>query len=111
MKSLNKNVPCYSSCMTIKVFKWDFTTLQCDANKWHILNILFPKLKTILLFLKDVRNTIGNVPIHWYDDYEHIGYDVEGRKLIKPKQGDELDEFLDKADNPDYWWALNSSYT
>ena len=20
-----------------------------------------------------VRNTVGNVPMHWYDDYDHIG--------------------------------------
>jgi len=60
---------------------------------------------------EDVRNTIGNVPIHWYDDYDHIGYDVEGRKLIKPKQGDELDEFLDKADNPDYWRTVRNKLT
>ena len=41
--------------------------------------------------------------MHWYDDYDHIGYDVEGRKIIRPAQGDALDEFLEKADDPDYW--------
>ena len=59
-----------------------------------------------MLFSQDVRNTIGNIPIHWYDDYSHIGYDVEGRKLIKPEQGDALDEFLEKADDPDYWYVI-----
>ena len=50
-----------------------------------------------------MRNTIGNIPVNWYDNYDHIGYDVEGNKLIKPKQGDALDEFLEKVDDPNYW--------
>ena len=29
---------------------------------------------------EDLRNTIGNVPLKWYDDYEHIGYDLDGKK-------------------------------
>ena len=27
------------------------------------------------------RNTIGRVPLHWYDGYDHIGYDLEGKRL------------------------------
>lgn len=27
------------------------------------------------------RNTIGEVPLQWYKDEEHVGYDVEGRWL------------------------------
>ena len=27
---------------------------------------------------EDVRNTIGNVPTNWYDEYKHIGYNVDG---------------------------------
>jgi ribosome biogenesis protein ERB1 len=41
--------------------------------------------------------------MEWYRDYPHIGYDIEGKKLIKPKKGDELDRFLQRMDNPDYW--------
>lgn len=43
-------------------------------------------------------NTIGNVPIEWYDDYPHIGYDLNGRRILKPATKDELDAFLDKMD-------------
>jgi ribosome biogenesis protein ERB1 len=32
-----------------------------------------------------VHNRIGRVPLHWYDDYEHIGYDAHGKKVIKSK--------------------------
>jgi ribosome biogenesis protein ERB1 len=53
-----------------------------------------------------LRNTIGNVPIQWYEDYDHIGYDLRGEQIQKPegahKKG-EIDEFLDKVDDPNYW--------
>jgi ribosome biogenesis protein ERB1 len=58
---------------------------------------------------EDARNTIGNVPLKWYEDYAHIGYDLDGKKILKPagssvgKANDELDEFLNKMENPDYW--------
>jgi ribosome biogenesis protein ERB1 len=54
-------------------------------------------------YLDNIRNTVGNIPMEWYRDYPHIGYDIEGKKLIKPKKGDELDQFLQRMDNPDYW--------
>ncbi|CAD5205814.1 unnamed protein product [Bursaphelenchus okinawaensis] len=53
----------------------------------------------------DLRNTIGNVPMQWYDDYDHIGYDWDGKKIGKPegfKKG-EIDSFLERMDDPDYW--------
>jgi ribosome biogenesis protein ERB1 len=28
-------------------------------------------------------NTIGRVPLHWYDAFDHIGYDISGQKLLK----------------------------
>jgi len=41
--------------------------------------------------------------MEWYDDFPHIGYDVNGQKVMKPAIGDELDKFLDKLDDPDSW--------
>ncbi len=32
---------------------------------------------------EDIRNTIGNIPTNWYDEYGHIGYDLEGKKIRK----------------------------
>ena len=43
--------------------------------------------------------------MEWFKEYDHIGYDLLGRKIAKPKTGDELDEFLEKNDNPDYWFV------
>ena len=40
--------------------------------------------------------------MHWYDEYDHIGYNLDGTKINKPKRGDELDNFLNKMDNPNF---------
>ncbi|KAJ2382507.1 Ribosome biogenesis protein erb1, partial [Coemansia sp. RSA 2603] len=50
---------------------------------------------------EDTPNTIGNVPISWYEDYPHIGYTIDGQRVMKPATGDELDKFLENMDNPD----------
>ena len=52
---------------------------------------------------EDIRNTIGNIPINVYDDYEHIGYDKTGLKIAKPKRDDQIDNFLNKMDDPNYF--------
>ena len=42
--------------------------------------------------------------MEWYKDFPHIGYDLDGKKILKPiRNKDELDDFLDKMENPDYW--------
>lgn len=51
----------------------------------------------------ETHNTIGNVPMEWYKDYPHIGYDVNGRKIMKPAQGDDLDKFLSSMDDKNAW--------
>ncbi|GAB4816894.1 hypothetical protein N2152v2_003940 [Parachlorella kessleri] len=44
------------------------------------------------------RNTVGEVPLAWYKDEEHIGYDVEGQRLEKRPQKDKLDKLLARND-------------
>ncbi|WVR05368.1 ribosome biogenesis protein ERB1 [Kwoniella sp. DSM 27419] len=52
---------------------------------------------------EDNPNTVGNIPMEWYDDLPHIGYDVNGRKIFRPAQGDELDKFLANTEDPSAW--------
>ncbi|KAL7471717.1 hypothetical protein ACHAXS_012015 [Conticribra weissflogii] len=51
------------------------------------------------------QNRIGRVPLHWYDDYDHIGYDAHGRQIAKSKTSsaskDLLDRAIDAADDLD----------
>ena len=51
-------------------------------------------------------NTVGNIPLHWYDDFDHIGYDREGNKIMKSTKGDSLDNFLQQEDDPNFWYVL-----
>ncbi|CAG8501390.1 818_t:CDS:10 [Diversispora eburnea] len=45
--------------------------------------------------IEDPINTVGNIPMEWYNDYPHIGYNINGKRILKPAKGDELDKFLD----------------
>ncbi|TFK76121.1 BOP1NT-domain-containing protein [Pluteus cervinus] len=54
---------------------------------------------------EDAPNRVGDIPMHWYDDLPHIGYDVNGRKVLRPARGDELDKFLQTVDDPSSWTA------
>ncbi|KAL4241279.1 Ribosome biogenesis protein ERB1 [Abortiporus biennis] len=91
-----------------------------DDDEFHI----FPKAKTIISDItgqpkkvypdiepdydsdsstEDVQNRVGNVPMHWYDDLPHVGYDINGKKVLRPARGDELDKFLETVDDPSAW--------
>ncbi|CAL1272593.1 unnamed protein product [Larinioides sclopetarius] len=60
---------------------------------------------------EDIRNTVGNIPMKWYDDLPHIGYDIDGKKIMKPATSDEIDEFLSKIDDPNYWRTVKNKMT
>ena len=47
-------------------------------------------------------NTIGNVPLKWYEEYEHIGYTRDGKKILRGKQKDSLDNLIARHDDPNY---------
>ena len=58
---------------------------------------------------EEIRNRIGNIPMEWYNDYDHIGYNIYGEKVCKSlKKGDELDKLLDRMDNPDFWKTVHN---
>lgn len=60
---------------------------------------------------EDIRNTIGNVPMHWYDEYKHIGYDWDAKKIIKPARRDQLDDFLKRMEDPNFWRTVKDKQT
>jgi ribosome biogenesis protein ERB1 len=43
--------------------------------------------------------------MHWYDDLPHVGYDIDGKKVLRPARGDELDKFLQTVENPSSWFV------
>ncbi|XP_043695545.1 ribosome biogenesis protein BOP1 homolog [Telopea speciosissima] len=56
------------------------------------------------------RNTIGDVPLKWYEDEEHIGYDITGKKIKKQARKDKLESFLAGVDNSKNWRKLYDEY-
>ncbi|XP_053684898.1 ribosome biogenesis protein BOP1 homolog [Sabethes cyaneus] len=60
---------------------------------------------------EDIRNTVGNIPMHWYDEYKHIGYDWDGNKLIKPPKSDAIDDFIKKMEDPNFWRTVKDPQT
>ena len=57
-----------------------------------------------------MRNTIGNVPLRWYDNYDHIGYDLAGQKLVKSVRGDGIDTAIAASDDPTFSRTLYDAY-
>lgn len=60
---------------------------------------------------EDRRNTVGDVPLWWYREYPHVGYDLDGRRIIKPPQRDQIDEFLKKCEDPEFWRTVRDPNT
>eukprot|EP00118_Oscarella_pearsei_P010544 m.65331 g.65331 ORF g.65331 m.65331 type:complete len:704 (+) comp35316_c0_seq10:6005-8116(+) len=56
-------------------------------------------------------NTVGSIPMEWYNDFPHIGYDLHGEKILKPATSDELDKFLAKMEDPDWGRTVHDTYT
>ncbi|GAX73046.1 hypothetical protein CEUSTIGMA_g499.t1 [Chlamydomonas eustigma] len=45
------------------------------------------------------RNTVGDIPLSWYKDEDHVGYNIEGSKILRKARRDALDRLLDKNDS------------
>ncbi|GJN72818.1 ribosome bioproteinsis protein erb1 [Purpureocillium lilacinum] len=60
---------------------------------------------------KEPANTIGNIPLSFYDSYPHIGYDINGKKIMRPATGEALDALLDSIELPKGWTGLTDPQT
>ena len=53
------------------------------------------------------KNTIGRVPLEWYKDEAHIGYDVSGARIARARgRKDGIDRFLAAQDDPLFKWTI-----
>lgn len=55
---------------------------------------------------EEVLIRTGNVPLKWYDNYDHIGYSVDAAKVIKEKGNDELEEFIRRKNDKNWWLRI-----
>ena len=51
----------------------------------------------------------GDVPEEWYDSYNHIGYDINAKKVEKLVKEDEIEKFINKANDKDWWRKIYDS--
>ncbi|KAG6011961.1 Ribosome biogenesis protein erb1 [Claviceps lovelessii] len=56
-------------------------------------------------------NTVGDIPLSFYDSYPHIGYDINGKKIMRPATGEALDALLDSIELPNGWTGLTDPET
>jgi ribosome biogenesis protein ERB1 len=51
-------------------------------------------------------NTIGNIDLALYEEYPHVGYDINGKKIMRPAKGKALDALLDTIEVPKGWTGM-----
>lgn len=56
------------------------------------------------------RNTIGDVPLEWYKNEEHIGYDITGSKIKKRDREGRIEAYLRNADDAKNWRKIYDEY-
>ncbi|XP_074578142.1 ribosome biogenesis protein BOP1 homolog [Curcuma longa] len=56
------------------------------------------------------RNTVGDVPLEWYKEEEHIGYDITGKKIKKQARKDRIESFLAGVDDAKNWRKIYDEY-
>jgi len=59
----------------------------------------------------DEANTIGDIPLSFYDSFPHIGYNINGKKIMRPATGQALDALLDSIDIPQGYTGLTDPNT
>ncbi|KAH7114455.1 ribosome biogenesis protein ERB1 [Dendryphion nanum] len=88
-------------------------TVTTDANGGirYIYNEIDPVYDSDDSDAPAATNTIGNIPLSYYDAYPHIGYDINGKKIMRPAKGEALDALLDSIDLPKGWTGLTDPET
>ncbi|PRT55100.1 Ribosome biogenesis protein ERB1 [Wickerhamiella sorbophila] len=54
----------------------------------------------------DEANTIGNIPVSAYEKFPHIGYDIDGKRVMRPATASAIDSLLETIDLPKGWTGL-----
>lgn len=50
------------------------------------------------------------MPLEWYAHEEHIGYDLEGKKLMKKDRKDRLDRLIERMDKDGLITTIYDAY-
>lgn len=61
---------------------------------------------------KEEDNRIGDIPLSFYEAYPHVGYTIDGKKLMRPSERRQaLDSLLDSIEIPKGWTGLTDPTT
>ena len=86
-------------------------TEDANGNPRYIYTEIDPVYDTDDSDAPATQNTIGNIPLSFYDSYPHIGYDINGKKIARPAKGEALDALLDSIEVPKGWTGLTDPAT
>lgn len=48
-------------------------------------------------------NIVGNIPMEWYDEFDHIGWTASGEKVIPKERPDKIEEIIRRSTDPNWW--------
>lgn len=87
--------------------------IEKDAygNDRYLYDEINPDDNSELSEVDEDANTIGNIPLSFYDEYPHIGYDINGKKIMRPAKGEALDALLDSIEIPKGFTGLTDPST
>ncbi|KAF2084424.1 ribosome biogenesis protein erb1 [Saccharata proteae CBS 121410] len=86
-------------------------TTDANGNERYIYKDIDPVYDSDDSDAPENVNTIGDIPLSFYDSYPHIGYDINGKKIMRPAKGEALDALLDSIDIPKGWTGLTDPAT
>ncbi|OJJ83339.1 ribosome biogenesis protein ERB1 [Aspergillus glaucus CBS 516.65] len=88
-------------------------SIEKDAygNDRYLYDEINPDDNSELSEADEDANTIGNIPLSFYDEYPHIGYDINGKKIMRPAKGEALDALLDSIEIPKGFTGLTDPST
>ncbi|KAL2872191.1 ribosome biogenesis protein ERB1 [Aspergillus lucknowensis] len=84
---------------------------DANGNDRYIYDEINPDDNSDYSDVDEDGNTIGNIPLSFYDQYPHIGYDINGKKILRPAKGEALDALLDTIEIPKGWTGLTDPST
>ena len=87
------------------------TTMDAFGKTRFIYNEIDPAYDSDDSDAPETANTIGNIPLSFYDSFPHIGYTINGKKVMRPAKGEALDALLESIELPKGWTGLDDNST
>lgn len=84
---------------------------DANGNDRYLYDEIHPDDNSDYSDVEDNANTIGDIPLSFYDQYPHIGYNINGKKIMRPAKGEALDALLDSIEIPKGWTGLTDPST